>query len=189
MCQDMSPACISVLPLLAPELRASPPTVRAVRCGGCCLSALKTQKSKPSAIHPAKSHFVWPQPLLVSARRGMFKPPWGGGALQSLCSITWQGSIAKRRGESGRAGGALMPVPQCRAAAHAAPPDLQHQHPLAVCVHFVFPAAHPPALPGSPLSGAEAADMSQGKRHTGYTMGFRTKPEQQRDINICSFPS
>lgn len=30
-------------------------------------------------------------------------------------------------------------------------------------IHFVFPLAHPPALPGCPLPGAGAADMSQGR--------------------------
>lgn len=98
----------------------------------------------------------------------MVKPPWGGGAPQSLCSITWQDTSAKR-GESGRAGAAPTAVPECRAAAHTAP-DLQH--PMAVCpcasmgrsaffLSTYILSSLPPALPGCPLPGA--ADMSQGR--------------------------
>lgn len=88
----LCPAC--------PCTRAEPALPRSPLsgCGGCCLSAPKTPKCKPSAVNPSNPCFVRPQPLPVSARREMVKPPWGGGALQSLCSITWQGNSAKRRG-------------------------------------------------------------------------------------------
>lgn len=166
---------ISVLPLLAP-LSSEPalPQSGLSGCGGGCLSAPKTQTCKPSAVNSAKSFFVWPQPLPVPARTGMVKPPWGGGALQSLCSITWQGSIAKRGGDVEGQEELLWP----QGSSTRCSPGLQHQHPMAVRVlvspwadqpffseniHFVFPAAQPPAIPGCPLPGAEEADMSQGR--------------------------
>lgn len=74
-----------------------------------------------------------------------------------------------------------MAVPQCRAA-HAAPPDLQHQHPVAVCDQpFFFLKTHilssllpihQHSLAPSPLSGAEAADTSQGRGSHRIHCGF-----------------
>lgn len=70
-------------------------------CGGCCLSAPKTQTCKPSAINPAKSYFVWPQPPSVSERTRMVKPPWGGGALQSLFRQTLPREEGEVEGQEG----------------------------------------------------------------------------------------
>lgn len=103
-------------------------------CQDCCLSAPQTQKCKPSAINPAKSCFVWPQPLPGSVGTEMVKAPWDGRAPQSLCSITWQD---KRRGARGRAGQA---VPQCRAAAHTA-----------LLLLFAAPACHGSVCPCVPM--------------------------------------
>lgn len=142
-------------------------------CGGCCRSAPKTETCKPSAINPAKSYFVWPQPPSVSERTRMVKPPWGGGALQSLFRQTLPREEGEVEGQEG-----LLRL--CLGAGQ------QHTLLLLVCstsipwlcvslcphgelspfsedIHFVFPAAHPPAIPGCPLPGAEAADVSQGR--------------------------
>lgn len=166
---------ISVLPLLAPELRASPPTVRAVRVWGLLPFCSQNPDVQTLSNKSCKIILCCGHSLPLSLKGQGWLNPLGVGELFSLClGRHCQEKRGKWKGRRGSCGCASVQGSSTRCSSWFAAPashgclwcpcvPMESSALFSEDVYFVFPAAHPPAIPGCPLPGAEAADMSQGR--------------------------